>query len=32
LANVVAGVLGVIDRRSSSDFYKPLEYRPQSIW
>jgi hypothetical protein len=32
LANAVAGALAMLDRRSSSDFYRSLEYPKRSMW
>jgi hypothetical protein len=32
LANVVAGAVAMLERRSSSDFYRPLEYPKRAIW
>jgi hypothetical protein len=32
LANAVAGALAMLDRRSSSDFYRPLEYPKRAMW
>jgi hypothetical protein len=32
LANVLAGVVAMVDRRSSGDFWKPLEYPQRSMW
>jgi hypothetical protein len=32
LANAVAGALAMLDRRSSSDFYRELEYPKRAMW